>query len=255
MTRPTLIVFARVPAIGVGKSRLARDIGRVEAWRLSRALLDRALRRLRDPRWDVVVRVTPDRFSFPLVGKEVPACRSESEGPCRRMRGTRHGSAEVASPPQSSAQEPAQPAAAPVRGAFFLHKGERVEPQGGGDLGARLTRAIRAHARGAVMVVGTDAPGLGGGHVAAGFASARRHGAAIGPAADGGFWGLALSPGRARRVDLSGVRWSGPHACEDTVAALGGGVVRLATLIDVDDLAALRAWRDSSAAGRGGGPW
>lgn len=38
MNRPTLIVFARAPAVGVGKTRLARDVGRVEAWRAYRAM-------------------------------------------------------------------------------------------------------------------------------------------------------------------------------------------------------------------------
>lgn len=65
MTRPTLIVFARAPAIGVGKSRLARDVGRVEAWRLGRGFAQGTLRRLCDPRWRTVVRLTPDRGQAP----------------------------------------------------------------------------------------------------------------------------------------------------------------------------------------------
>lgn len=188
MSRPTLIVFVRVPAIGRGKTRLAKDIGKVEAWRLSRAMTARMLRTLRDPRWKLVVRVTPDGA---LPG---------------------------------------------------------AEPQGRGDLGGRLTRAIRAHATGPVAVVGTDAPDLTPARVARAFAAARRAGAAIGPAEDGGYWLLALSARRARAVRLKGVRWSTAHACEDTVEALGGRVTRMETLTDVDDLASLRAWR----AGRSG---
>lgn len=57
MTRPTLIVFARAPAIGVGKTRLAADIGRVEAWRVYRALSHKILHQVRDPRWQTVVRL------------------------------------------------------------------------------------------------------------------------------------------------------------------------------------------------------
>ena len=41
MTRPTLIVFARAPGIGVGKTRLARDVGAVEAWRVYRSMAER----------------------------------------------------------------------------------------------------------------------------------------------------------------------------------------------------------------------
>lgn len=183
MDRPTLVVFARAPAIGVGKTRLARDVGAVEAWRLYRAMSTRLLWRLRDPRWRLVLRL---------------------EGP---------------------RPDPAWPRLV-------------VEPQGGGDLGERLVRAVRAHGRGAVAVVGTDAPDV----TAARVRRALRAGAAIGPADDGGFWLLALPPGRARRVRLEGVRWSGPRALEDVVRA-AGPLVRLETLTDIDDGAALARWR------------
>lgn len=55
MPRPTLIVFARSPAIGVGKTRLVKDVGAVEAWRLYRAISTRLLWKLRDPRWRLVL--------------------------------------------------------------------------------------------------------------------------------------------------------------------------------------------------------
>jgi len=57
MRKPTLIVFARSPAIGVGKTRLARDIGAVEAWRIYRAMSTRLLWTLRDPRWRLVLQL------------------------------------------------------------------------------------------------------------------------------------------------------------------------------------------------------
>ncbi|MBI1405908.1 MAG: DUF2064 domain-containing protein [Caulobacter sp.] len=57
MARPTLIVFARAPAIGVGKTRLARDVGAVEAWRLYRQMSGRLIRALADPRWRLIVRL------------------------------------------------------------------------------------------------------------------------------------------------------------------------------------------------------
>ncbi|HEX6860107.1 MAG TPA: DUF2064 domain-containing protein [Caulobacteraceae bacterium] len=179
MAKPTLIVFARSPAIGVGKTRLARDVGRVEAWRLYRAMSTRLLWAMRDRRWRLVLRL---------------------EG--RRM-------------------DAAWPRLA-------------VERQGRGDLGERLTRALRR--RGSVAVIGTDAPRVTRGHIAAAF----RAGDAIGPAQDGGFWLLALRSGRRARFE--GVRWSGPYTLEDTVKLLGP-LVRLETLVDVDDLQSLRSSR------------
>ncbi len=58
--RPTLVVMARAPRIGAGKTRLAAEIGAVEAWRINRALQARTLRVAVDPRWRTLLCVTPD---------------------------------------------------------------------------------------------------------------------------------------------------------------------------------------------------
>ena len=180
MPRPTLIVFARAPAIGVGKTRLARDIGAVAAWRVYRTMSTRLLWKLRDPRWRLVLRL-------------------EGERP--------------------DAAWPRLP----------------TEPQGMGDLGVRLTRAIQTAAQGPVAVVGTDAPQVTPARVAGAFRARN----AIGPATDGGFWLLALGPRRARTVSFEGVRWSSAHTLKDTLRALGP-LVLLETLTDVDDAASLQ---------------
>ena len=55
-------MFARQPALGTVKTRLAVDIGKVEARRFYRATLTRLLRRLVPHRsWRTVLAVTPDR--------------------------------------------------------------------------------------------------------------------------------------------------------------------------------------------------
>lgn len=59
--RPTLVVFVKEPRPGVAKTRLARDIGRIEAARWFRHQSAALLRRLaRDRRWRTVLAVTPD---------------------------------------------------------------------------------------------------------------------------------------------------------------------------------------------------
>lgn len=58
---PTLIVMAKAPRLGAGKSRLAGEIGRAEAWSINRTLHAHTLRMARDPRWRVLLCVTPDR--------------------------------------------------------------------------------------------------------------------------------------------------------------------------------------------------
>ncbi|HXC89100.1 MAG TPA: DUF2064 domain-containing protein [Stellaceae bacterium] len=59
--RGHLILFLRVPALGRGKRRLARDIGEIAALRFERQTIARLLRRLgRDRRWRLRIAATPD---------------------------------------------------------------------------------------------------------------------------------------------------------------------------------------------------
>ncbi|WP_436642942.1 TIGR04282 family arsenosugar biosynthesis glycosyltransferase [Microbaculum sp. FT89] len=56
-----LVVMAKQPRAGRVKSRLARDVGAVEATRFYRVTLQRLIRRLgRDRRWTTVLAVSPD---------------------------------------------------------------------------------------------------------------------------------------------------------------------------------------------------
>ena len=61
--------------------------------------------------------------------------------------------------------------------------------------------------------------------------------AAFGPAADGGYWLVAMSPRRPAHP-FAAVRWSTEHALADTLANFGGRrVALLRTLHDVDTAA------------------
>lgn len=123
--------------------------------------------------------------------------------------------------------------------------GWTVVPQGPGDLGVRMDRAMRDLPPGRVVLVGTDIPGLSRRHVEDAFAALGRHDAVFGPAADGGYWlvGLRRRP-RVPRL-FHAVRWSSEHALADTLANLGPGqtAARLEMLEDIDDGAALARWR------------
>lgn len=68
MRRPQLYVFAKRPAMGAAKTRLARDIGPVHAQRLYRAMTARILRQVSDSRWDTILYAASARS----IGK-VPA--------------------------------------------------------------------------------------------------------------------------------------------------------------------------------------
>jgi hypothetical protein len=116
-------------------------------------------------------------------------------------------------------------------------------PQGRGDLGGRMARALARDRRRAVLV-GSDIPGIGAGDVAAAFRALHgRADAVFGPAEDGGYWLVGLGP-RRPPDPFRGVRWSGPHALADTLAnCRGRRVALLRKLRDVDDAADLAAWR------------
>lgn len=61
-TRQHLVLFARQPRYGVGKRRLAADVGDLEALRFARISLERLRRTLgSDPRWTLWIAVSPDR--------------------------------------------------------------------------------------------------------------------------------------------------------------------------------------------------
>ena len=110
-------------------------------------------------------------------------------------------------------------------------------PQGGGDLGVRMDRAFRRFPHGRVAIIGCDIPDAGPSDALAAFRALGSAHAAFGPAADGGYWLVAMSPRRPAHP-FAAVRWSTEHALADTLANFGGRrVALLRTLHDVDTAA------------------
>jgi len=60
LIRPQLVVMLKLPHPGQVKTRLGRDIGMVDAAWWFRHQVKRLLRRVDDPRWDLVLAVAPD---------------------------------------------------------------------------------------------------------------------------------------------------------------------------------------------------
>ena len=108
--------------------------------------------------------------------------------------------------------------------------------QGHGDLGVRMARALRAWPSRPVLLIGSDIPGVLPRHIADAFRKLGQHDAVLGPATDGGFWLIGLKRGSLPAPTLfHNVRWSGPHAMEDTLASMPGLRIGFAaTLNDVD---------------------
>lgn len=122
----------------------------------------------------------------------------------------------------------------------------RVAPQGDGDLGARIGRAMEAaFAAGAsrVVSIGIDCPDLTSEHLALAFDALERSDVVLGPAKDGGYW---LIGARARAPALfADVPWSTPDVLALTrrrAREAGWSLAELKTLSDVDTPADLEAW-------------
>ncbi len=121
----------------------------------------------------------------------------------------------------------------------------RLIPQGQGDVGRRMARVLDALPPGPAVIIGTDIPDIGRGHIARAFRALKGHDWVFGPAADGGYWLVGVR--RRRRVSelFAGVRWSTEFTLADTLANLGPGrsAALLDTLDDIDDGAAFARWR------------
>lgn len=127
-----------------------------------------------------------------------------------------------------------------------------VEPQGDGDLGARMSRALTDHLeRGAarVVIVGTDCPDVGPEIVQQAFAALETNDLVYGPALDGGYYLV----GARRPVPqvFTDVPWSSP----DTLAvslqhaqAAALSVQLLEPLGDIDTEEDWRAWQARAVA-------
>jgi rSAM/selenodomain-associated transferase 1 len=133
-------------------------------------------------------------------------------------------------------------AVTPDRTRFRLPVRVRRIDQGRGDLGDRMARALGRYRR--VALMGCDIPQAGAADVREAFRRLGTADAVFGPAADGGYWLIALGP--RRPADLFGSsRWSTSHALADTLAQFRHhrvGFVR--ALHDVDTAADWRRWHE-----------
>ena len=121
-------------------------------------------------------------------------------------------------------------------------RGIPIAGQGRGDLGERMRRALAACPPGPALLIGTDIPDLGPGHIAEAFRLLGRYEIVFGPAADGGFWLVGARRSPCLPPLFGKVRWSGPHALADALTNLPRHVLVgfAPRLEDVDDGASFR---------------
>lgn len=125
--------------------------------------------------------------------------------------------------------------------------------QSGRAFGERFRDAVRAargRAEGPLLVVGSDAPGLTGGHVTQALErlGEDRGRVVVGPSLDGGFYLLATN--RPLDAELAHVRWCSRDTLRTLLAALhasGLEVSMLEPLRDLDRVRDLMAWLATEA--------
>ena len=123
-------------------------------------------------------------------------------------------------------------AVTPDHARFDLQVTTRRIPQGRGDLGKRMTLALSRYRR--VALIGCDIPAIDASDIKMAFRELATNDAVFGPAADGGYWLIAL--GYRRPAPLFGkVRWSTDQALADTLRQFRNHRVSfIRTLSDVD---------------------
>lgn len=129
----------------------------------------------------------------------------------------------------------------------------QLRAQVGNDLGQRLSHAIRtafAENAPAAIVVGSDAPGLGGAHIRAALDALKTADVVLGPAKDGGYYlaGVRASAASQALPALLGphIPWSTSRVLRSSITALehrGITPVLLDTLSDVDRPEDLSVWQ------------
>jgi hypothetical protein len=125
----------------------------------------------------------------------------------------------------------------PDRARLRLPPGVTRIRQGSGDLGQRMRRVFRHFPHRRVALIGCDIPDAGPQDAAAALCALGSSQATFGPASDGGYWLVGMSPRRPAQP-FAAVRWSTPHALADTLANFTAQrVTLLRTLHDVDTAA------------------
>jgi hypothetical protein len=120
----------------------------------------------------------------------------------------------------------------------WVDPGTDVLPQGGGNLGDRLSRVVdREFARGCrhLVIVGSDCPTMSPQDLAEAFELLAAHDLVVGPAVDGGYYLIGLS--RPAPAIFASIAWGSAHVADQTrqrAREAGLSVAELPVRRDVD---------------------
>jgi|GEM_PF-75613 len=215
--RARIIVLAKPPHRGRAKSRLAADIGEASAARMARAMLIDV--------WSATASFAASPGGERSIEDQAAHCCDD------------HELSAIDLALATTADADAYPMLCPTP--TLVHQGE-------GDLGARMARLLGdgLNEADAVVLLGTDSPGLPGQHLAAALAALDTADVVLGPCENGGFWCLGLSraarahcPVAADNSWLDGIDWTAQDtrpAVEARAHELGLTLAHAPSWFDVD---------------------
>ena len=123
--------------------------------------------------------------------------------------------------------------------------GWHARPQGGGDLGERLDRAVVEAFRTSrvpAVIIGSDCPWVTRADLEAAAGALADHDVVLGPATDGGYWLIGL---RAPQPALfRGIPWSTDTVLRETLARARDAGLRVHCLRTLTDVDAEREWNE-----------
>ena len=141
----------------------------------------------------------------------------------------------------------------------WLGVGHLLRPQGEGDLGARMSRAFEESfdaGYGRVVIIGTDCPDLTAAGVKRALEALEENDLVLGPAADGGYYLIAIRAevrGRATASLFRGIDWGSTRVLDQSLEAAkaaGLTLLLLETLTDIDRPEDLPVWEKWEKQGR-----
>src|SRR5262245_46417110 len=125
----------------------------------------------------------------------------------------------------------------------WLAPGWEAQPQGSGDLGARLARAFdEAFAAGAqgVVIIGSDCPEVGAADIHAAWEGLQTSDVVLGPATDGGYWLIGL---RTRQPILfADMPWSSSTVLAETLKQARKAGLKIRKLRELSDVDTAADW-------------
>lgn len=125
----------------------------------------------------------------------------------------------------------------------WLRPGWVALPQVPGDLGARMCAAFRrAFASGAshAALIGSDCPDIDAADLDAAWSALRDHDVVLGPAADGGYWLIAMS--QPQPALFESMTWSTSAVLRETLARASRLGLRCCLLRELTDIDTEKDW-------------